>query len=299
MSALMNIATGIRAAGAVSPALAARIALAAFFTTSPRMPVRDDDRHTHTAALRGEIEVRGRRIATYEWGRGTRAALLMHGWNGRAAQFATLVRELVSEGYRVVSFDAPANGDSGGRRTDVRDWVAAAQQLSDSDGPFELMVGHSFGGFAALAAVRAGVETPRVATISAAGTAQAFHDQFAATLQLTPAVKAAFESQFYRRLGLARSVADARYDSVQNPLPEHVELLVVHDTGDRRLDARRSRELHAAHHGRSELVLTQGFGHSRTLQADAVLDAVLAFAAAPYRCTAAAEQEALPGRPVR
>lgn len=282
MSATMSIAAaGIRLLGAISPGLAARIALAAFFSTAPRMSVRDDDQHTHSQAVRREIEVRGRRVTAYEWGRGTRAALLMHGWNARAAQFATLVRELVGEGYRVVSFDAPANGDSPGRRTDVRDWVAAAQHLSDSEGPFELVVGHSFGGFAALAAVRGGVRTPRVATVSAAGAVQAFHDQFAATLRLAPPVRASFEKQFYRRLGLPRATADARYDSLQNPLPADVELLIVHDVDDRRLDVRHSRELHAAHRGHSELLLTDGCGHNRTLRADPVLDAILAFAGAP------------------
>ncbi|MEV7619422.1 alpha/beta hydrolase [Microbacterium sp. NPDC089321] len=282
MSALMSIAaSGIRLLGAVSPGLTARIALAAFFSTTPRMPVREDDRHTHSQAVRREIEVRGRRVTSYEWGRGTRAVLLMHGWNARAAQFATLVRELVSEGYRVVSFDAPANGDSPGRRTDVRDWVAAAHQLSDSEGPFDLIVGHSFGGFAALAAVRSGVSTPRVATVSAAGAVQAFHDQFAATLRLAPPVRTSFEKQFYRRLGLSRATADAHYDSLQNPLPADVELLIVHDVDDRRLDVGHSCELHAAHRGHSELLLTRGYGHNRTLRADPVLDAILAFAAAP------------------
>ncbi|GAA2882622.1 alpha/beta fold hydrolase [Microbacterium esteraromaticum] len=292
MSATVSIATsGIRLLGATSPALAARIALAAFFSTAPRMSVREDDQHTHAQAERREIEARGRRVTAYEWGRGPRAVLLMHGWNARAAQFATLVRELVSEGYRVVSFDAPANGDSRGRRTDVRDWVAAAQHLSDSEGPFDLIVGHSFGGFAALAAVRAGVRTPQVATVSAAGAVQAFHDQFATTLRLTPPIRTEFEKQFYRRLGLTRAAADARYDSLQNPLPAHVALLIVHDVDDRRLDVRHAHALHAAHRGHCELVLTEGCGHNRTLRADAALDAILAFAAAPSIPVVPAEAE--------
>lgn len=161
----------------------------------------------------------------------------------------------------------------------MRDWVSAAHQLSDTDGPFEMIVGHSFGGFAALAAVRAGVSAPRVVTISAAGTAQAFHAQFADTLRLSPAVRAAFEKRFYRRLDIEPAqAADAQYHSLRHPLPADVELLVVHDVDDRRLDPRHSRELHAAHAGHSRILLTEGHGHNRTLRADAVLDAVLAFA---------------------
>ncbi|MDT0157938.1 alpha/beta hydrolase [Microbacterium sp. ARD32] len=282
MPALMStVATGIRMVGAVSPALAGRLAVAAFFSTSPRMPVRGDDRHTHHAAERGQIEVDGQRVTTYQWGRGTRTALIMHGWNSRAAQFATLVRELVSEGFRVVGFDAPANGDSTGRRTDVRDWVAAARILGDAQGPFDLIVGHSFGGFAALAAVRDGVHAPRVVIISAAGTVQAFHDQFQRMLRLSPRTATAFEHAFYRRMRMDRADAEARYDSLRHPLPHDVELLIAHDALDHRLDPRHSHDLHAAHDGHSRLVVTEGFGHNRTLRCDPVLDAVLEFVRAP------------------
>ena len=119
MSSLMSaVGRSIRLTGFVSPAIAGRMANAAFWTTSPKMQVRADDLITHRAARRGVIDVRGHAVTTYEWGTGTRAVLLMHGWKGRASQFATMVRDLVGEGYRVIAFDAPAHGDSAGRRTD-------------------------------------------------------------------------------------------------------------------------------------------------------------------------------------
>jgi len=248
-----------------------------FFSTRPRMPVRAADRATHESARRGEITVRGRTITTYQWGAGSRTALLMHGWSGRAAQFATLVRDLVADGYRVISFDTPAHGSSPGAHTDVRDWVAASRQLGDTEGPFDLIAGHSFGAFAALAAVRAGVATPRLVTIAGAGSVGAFHDEFSRMLRLTPPTRAAFEACFYRRLGVTRAEADALYDSVANPLPADTELLIVHDLSDRALSAAHSERLHAAH-PTSQLLLTQGLGHNRILGDDDVLDAVLSFA---------------------
>lgn len=280
MLSLMSAAErSIRLTGRVSPAIAGRLAAAAFLATSPRMRVREDDLLTHQAARRGIIDVQGHDVTTYQWGTGTRAALVMHGWNGRASQFATLVRDLVGEGYRVVGFDAPAHGDSAGTRTDARDWISAAQRLSASDGPFDLIVGHSFGAFAALAAVRAGVPARGVASIAGAGATSAFHDEFQRMLRLTPRVRTAFEKAFYRRLGLTRPESDALFDSLANPLPTDVELLAAHDENDIRIDAQNSRDLAAAHSGRSHLLLTRGFGHNRILAADPVLDAVLALAA--------------------
>ncbi|MDQ0614826.1 pimeloyl-ACP methyl ester carboxylesterase [Microbacterium sp. W4I4] len=278
-SPMSAVERSIRLTGAVSPAIAGRLAHSAFLTTSPRMRVRADDLTTHRAARREVIDVQGNAVTTYQWGTGTRAALVMHGWNGRTSQFATLVRDLVGEGYRVVGFDAPAHGDSAGKRTDARDWISAARRLSASDGPFDIIVGHSFGAFAALAAVRAGVPTRGVVSIAGAGTGSALHDEFQRMLRLTPRVRAAFEKAFYRRLGLTRAESDALFDSLANPLPAGVELLVAHDENDMRIDAQNSRDLAAAHSGRSHLLLTRGFGHNRILAADPVLDAVLAFAA--------------------
>ena len=271
---------GIRAAGAVSPRLAGRLALRLFFTTAPRMAVRGADLATHRDARRERIPIRGSEIVAYRWGRGERAVLLMHGWQGRASQFAPLVRELVAEGFRVVSFDAPAHGDSAGRSTDLRDWVAAAEQLQRSDGPFHAIVGHSFGGLAALTAARTTVPSSRVAVIAGASAPAAFLTEFSRTLRLEPAVAARFEQRFGARFGLDREGIAAAYDAVRDPLPSGAELLVVHDRADRRMPDADALRLHAAHAGRSHLLRTDGFGHNRVLQADPVLDAVVAFAGA-------------------
>lgn len=282
---------GIRAAGAVSPRLAGRLALRLFFTTAPRMAVRDSDLATHRDAQRERIPIHGSEIAAYRWGRGERAVLLMHGWQGRASQFAPLVRELVAEGFRVVSFDAPAHGDSPGRSTDLRDWVTAAEQLQRGDGPFHAIVGHSFGGLAALTAARTTVPTPRVAVIAGASAPTAFLAEFSRTLRLEPAVAARFEQRFGARFGLDREGIAAAYDAEQNPLPSGTELLVVHDRADRRMPDADALRLHAAHAGRSHLLRTEGFGHNRVLQADPVLDAVVAFAGAGIAGVTASEPQ--------
>lgn len=289
MSTTMKIAaTGIRLAATVSPPIGGRLALPLFFSTRPRMRVRADDDATHFAAQRDIITVRGRAVRTYQWGTGTRAVLLMHGWHGRASQFATLTRDLVAEGYRVHAFDAPAHGDSLGRRTDARDWIAAARLLSRNEGPFDLVVGHSFGAFAALAAVRDGLDAPRVVSLAGAGTADAFLAQFSRTIGLPGRAHAAFEHAFFQRLGMTRPEADALLDSLAHPLPDETELLVVHDENDGTLDADNSLALHRAHGERSRLMLTEGLGHNRLLASDAVLDAVLAFSSGGVRALDAA-----------
>jgi len=268
----------VGAASAVSPRLGGRAALAAFFTTGAPMPVRADDLPTHGSARRATVTVRDHEIATYRWGQGDDTVLLVHGWRGRASQFAPLVRELVHEGFHVVSFDAPAHGDSPGRRTDIRDWLTAIEELQAKHGRFRAIVGHSFGGLAALTAARDGVTTAAVATVAGAGTPTAFLAEFSEAMSLGNPTRAEFEAGFRRRLGESPSSLERRYDAIAHPLPEAIELLVAHDDDDRQLRPESSRRLYEAHIPRARLVTTSGLGHSRILGSDPILDAIVGLA---------------------
>ena len=279
----MNPATtlaiaGLRAADRVSPAIAGRLALPLFRQVRPALPVRPGDRAVHEHAERGTIAVRGRDIVTYAWGHGPETVLLVHGWRGRASQFGPIVRELRAEGYRVVAFDAPANGESAGRHTDIRDYLAAIDELQRRHGMFRLIVGHSFGALAALTAVREGTAARSVVAIAGMADARYLVDSFAARVGLGTASADVVAREFTERVLPGVAEPYARFDAVGDPLPAGVPLLVVHDRGDREVAVGESLRLHAAHGERSRLVLTDRAGHSRVLGADATLDAVTAFA---------------------
>lgn len=270
------VARSIRTTAAVSPALAGALALRVFFAARPRMRVRDWDATTHGEARHRHLTVRGIEVVGYEWGTGPRTVLLLHGWRGRASQFAPLVRELVFEGFRVVTFDAPAHGASKGRRTDVRDWVALAEELQTIHGPFTAIVGHSFGALAALAAARSSVASPAVVAIAGGAGPDAFIDEFVREFRLDRATAENMKARFRRRFGAAETTTGALSDAAQHPLPADTSLLVVHDRGDRRMPDADSLRLHTAHGERSRLLRTDGFGHTTVLSADATLDAVVA-----------------------
>ncbi|WP_309104919.1 alpha/beta fold hydrolase [Microbacterium sp.] len=268
----------LRSVARVSPALAGRLAIRAFFDTTPRIAVRDADAATDLAARRRTVRVRGRDITAYEWGTGEDAVLLVHGWRGRASQFAPLVRELVAERVRVIAFDAPAHGRSAGGPADIRDWIAAAEALHATDGPFRAIVGHSLGGLAALTVARSTVPVTRVTVVAATGSADPFVTEFAREFRLDARTEAHAKGRFHARLGEDEASMSSRYDAVANPLPPDTELLIVHDTGDRRMPDTDAARLHEAHGSRSRMLRTSGFGHTRILSSDALLDAVTAFA---------------------
>lgn len=270
----------IKAARAVSPRLGARVAYRTFFSTRPRLKVHARDAATMKQAVRERLKVRGTRVASYRWGDVGPVIVLAHGWRGRASQFAPLVRTLVADGHRVVAFDAPAHGASGGSSTDVRDWVAALTELQGRYGPFRAVMGHSFGGFAALTAARHGLQTDAVITIASAGAPSAYLGEFARMMSLDTVTRDGMERLFLRRLGEdAVSIAE-RYDAVAHPLDPEIPLLLIHGTTDGQVPAVESERLHDAH-ADSRLLLVEGAGHTRVLAAPEVLAVVGAFVEDP------------------
>ena len=272
------VAGGIRGVSRVSPRLGGDLAYRAFFSTAPRMRVRESARAVHDSARRSVLRLPGGEAEAFEWGAGERSALLLHGWKGRASQFVPVVERLVGDGFRVVAFDAPAHGDSPGRRTDVRDWIAAAEVLAERHGSFDVLVGHSFGSLAVLTLARSTLPTPRVAVVAGAASPEAFVDAFVSDFRLRIASADRLRERFRRRLGVDEAELVRRYDAVRDPLPAETELLLVHDRGDRRLADRDAVRLCEVHGDRARLLRTAGLGHSRILAADAVLDAISGFA---------------------
>lgn len=270
--------SALRAADRVSPPLAGRLALPLFRQVRPVLPLRRSDRAVHEEASRDTITVRGRDVVTYSWGRGPETVLVVHGWRGRASQFGPIVRELRAEGFRVVAFDAPANGASAGRRTDIRDYLAGIEAIQRRHGMFRLVIGHSFGALAALTAVREGTATGGVVAIAGMGDARYLVDSFAQRVGIGPASADVLAREFARRVVPDVAEPFARVDAVSRPLPDGVPLLLVHDRGDREVSFSESLRLRDAHGERSRLVLTEGAGHARVLGADPTLDAVTAFA---------------------
>jgi pimeloyl-ACP methyl ester carboxylesterase len=287
MSLTHSLAAGaVRTASAISPRWGSRIALPLFARVAPRRPIDSADLATMWRADRCTVRIpgvdrRGTDIAVYEWGpSGAEVVVLAHGWDGRASQFATVVRELVGDGYRVVAFDAPAHGDSPGRATYLLDWVHALQTVQERHGRFAAVVGHSFGGLAALVAVGSGVGADRVATVAAPADAEHLLLQFRTMLGFDARTADELRRRFARRYFPGGDDPFATLSPLRHPLPPGSRLLLVHDETDRVVPFTEAVRIAAAH-PEAQLVTTNGLGHTRILRSDPFLDAVQQFLATP------------------
>ncbi|CAM3629851.1 alpha/beta hydrolase [Occultella aeris] len=270
----------VRALDRMSPRLAAAVTYPFFTRVGARRRVREYERSTHDEARRSVLDVGRRKVVTYEWGQGARTVLLVHGWRGRAAQFAALVRDLRYEGFRVVSFDAPGCGDSPGRRTNIGDYHAIVTALAEREStPFHAVVGHSVGSLAALTATAESVVTRHLVAIAAITRFRYLNEVFARNLGLGERARALHEGWYANRLRHAAPDVYTRFDATVLALPPDLRLTYIHDRADGWADIGEVRQLAARRGGQVQLIETEGFGHSRILSADVTLDTVLAVVA--------------------
>ena len=101
------------------------------------------------------FEFQTEKFQTYIWN-GTRGEakrseaneeviLLVHGWESNAGSLGAFVKLLNENDYKVIAFDCPAHGQSGGKQTTLFKNSDAALLICNQIGHIDLAITHSFG----------------------------------------------------------------------------------------------------------------------------------------------------------
>jgi hypothetical protein len=207
--------------------------------------------------------------------------LVVHGWRSRTDFMSQMIVSLVDDGWRVIGLDLPGHGRSSGRRLNVRLGVEAINLAAAWLGPFDVIVGHSFGGVAAVNAAIGGiggippVSVPKLALISAPNSMPEIMELVADTFDL------------------GRKARKAMHDIVEKvagqPLPAYVlsdqlkgydgEVLSIHARDDKEVLYRNGEAIGRAgshvHH-----MPVDGLGHRRIVNDGQVFEALRQFAGA-------------------
>ena len=110
-----------------------------------------------------------RNIAIYRIPNDGRKILLVHGWNGRSGQFSTLIDRLSKEGFDITTVDLPGHGNSDSGQTSLPQITDVLTEIVETNGPFDVLIAHSFGGVAGLNSIRLGVNYQKIVLISLGG----------------------------------------------------------------------------------------------------------------------------------
>jgi len=256
--------------GRAAPGLAATWALDLFFTPRGR---RGSRRITAllSDARRFDVTVDGQRVAAWAWGDGP-AVYLVHGWAGVGGQLAAFVPPLRAGGFRVVTFDAPGHGASGGRRSSIVHFARALHALVAEAGGAHAVIAHSLGAAAVVRALAQGLDVKRAVFVGPTEGPRDWSERFRAHLGVPPHVMTAMRERSERWLG-------ARWEDFDVPAlarTRSTPLLVFHDRGDAEVPWTDGAAIAGAWPG-ARLVTTTGLGHRRILRDPQVVSRAVAF----------------------
>ncbi len=266
----------LRGVEAVSPEAAAT--LAGWLFCAPRRHRQPDhERRLLAAATRTKLCVGGDALPTWIWGQGP-TVLLVHGWEGRAAQLGPIAAALAAAGFTAIAFDAPGHGGARWRLSSAIHFAAAVHAARERFGPLRAVVSHSLGCTATSLAVLEGLQPQRLVYLAPAADLGPYTRVFGRRLGLASPTVERMERRFGRTLHVAwDTVRLANLQSAE--FLTDAPLLVVHDLDDRETPHPGGAAVAGAWR-RGELLTTEGLGHSRILRSPDVIAAVTRFVAA-------------------
>jgi pimeloyl-ACP methyl ester carboxylesterase len=167
----------------------------------------------------------------FMWGSDGPTALLVHGWGADSSSMYDLVQPVRSAGLRVAAFDAPGHGIWKGSLATMAEYRRSIGAVLDTLGDVRVVVAHSVGALAALAALsqRPGYPVQAVVLLAPVATLSRVLDRWALVeRRLSRAVLA----EMYRELAHRNGVPTGYWDVARLGPPAGVPVLVLHDPAD-------------------------------------------------------------------
>jgi pimeloyl-ACP methyl ester carboxylesterase len=261
------ISAGLQLTAKVSPRLGAQMGYR-ILSQPPKFKTPMRERASYLSARHTRIAFGAGQLKVLEWGEGP-AILLVHCWGGRATQFFEMTTELVNRGYRVLSFDGPAHGESGGKRTDMFQFSEAIATVGLHFAPLHAIVAHSFGAAMTLMAHRdLGLHAERFALIAGFKSCAWFLEAFAQFFNMPSSLITQMKRDLDERRGYrvdwdSLSMADM-IGQIRKPI------LLIHDREDQEVPFAHAELLQRSSRG-AQLMATQGLGHRRILRDSSVI----------------------------
>jgi pimeloyl-ACP methyl ester carboxylesterase len=249
---------------------------AKMFVTPPRQKLRSTRHNEATIPLRAfDIGVRdgSLRVSATAMGDGP-TVMLLHGWGGTAADMVPAASAFARAGHRAIVFDMPGHGRSPGRESSLVQFLRAIEAVSGALGVPEIIVGHSFGGAAAVLAITELALPVRGAVLFSPAPGPAYYvERFTRTIGLPAERAVGMMRRVVERVGRPVESLDALVAARHVDVPA----VIFHDPADREVPFNFATQMAAALKG-SRLVPAPALGHKRILRDTATIAGAVDFA---------------------
>lgn len=227
-------------------------------------------------AERLQLKVDGILVKGWRWNHpAKRKAMIIHGFESSVVNFDRYIRPLITKGYEVLAFDAPAHGRSGGKQITAPLFKKTIQEVNKKFGAVKSFIAHSFGGLAVSLALEEISHTDdyRLVLIAPATETVTAIDTFFRFLKLDPAIRTEFDKVIIKKGGVSPS-----WYSIRRAM-KHIKakVLWVHDEEDDTTPVSDALKVKTENHPNIEFVITKGLGHRRIYRDNKVSKAIIDF----------------------
>ena len=211
-------------------------------------------------------------VMVYTYGYSQKKVLFVHGWSGRGTQFYKIADKLLENGMMIISFDAPAHGQSDTKKTMMSEFTAVVNELYKINKGFYAAIGHSLGAMSLLKNVANGLKIDKLVSISATNKIDEILITFFNGLKLDKKLIPKFKRYFKQK----NNVYVDEFNAGEYAKHISIPTLIIHDSTDVPTSVSNAFEIRQ-NLLKGELLVTYGNGHTRILKSKKVVNRIALF----------------------
>lgn len=203
--------------------------------------------------------------------------LFTHGWGSRIAYAQGLITGLRQAGFEVYALDLPGHGEAPGRRLHPAMAIETISNAVRLHGPFDAMIGHSFGGYMTVLAAHGALSgkpilPEKLVVIAAPADVRVVLGGYSRMIGLNNRVRNALFGQIERVTGKPAEAAFGPKFIAESGVPT----LILHAEDDKEVNADAARA-YAEAGANVKLQWLNGLGHRRIVNSPEAVDAITNF----------------------
>ncbi len=266
--------TKLKTLNKLSPHLAAKSAFDLFCTPGPVKKMEMPPIFHKAESV--ELMYEGNAVRGYYWKTSLPAkrVLICHGFQSRAYKFEQYVRMLITAGFEVLAFDAPAHGLSDGKRINAFTYSRIILEIEQKFGPLYAFICHSFGGLAGSFALEEMVNAnKKLVLIAPASETRSAIKNFADLFSLSNEVQSALHELIFEI-----RQHDVSWYSINRAIKNLAsDILWIHDTDDKQCPYKDTEASRNGDIKNLTFITTEHLGHNKIYRDAAVQQAVIKF----------------------